>query len=52
MVSKFDLGKEIDRMINNKIYFLYNQLEEKDKQINFLQELIKNIWNQKNKNSN
>ena len=52
MVSKFDLGKEIDRMINNKIYFLYNQLEEKDKQINFLQELIKNMWNQKNKNSN
>ena len=51
-MSKFDLGKEIDRMINNKIYFLYNQLEEKDKQINFLQELIKNIWNQKNKNSN
>lgn len=52
MVSKFDLGKEIDRMINNKIYFLYNQLEEKDKQINFLQEFIKNIWNQKNNNSN
>ena len=44
MQNSFDLNKEIDKIIYNKISFLYKQLEEKDNQIKFLQELIKNLW--------